>query len=105
MIKNEKYNIKEINMYPTAICFCPLGNDWYKNKFCVTMQPSSIIPNYCEIEEWLDDNIRGESLIIEEAISIFYSYLNETYRPITLEIKSHVEDAKHFPVEVIKVNE
>lgn len=102
MISNEKYQIREINMYPTAICFCVLGNDWYKNQFHVKMQPHFFIPDYCDIEKWLDDNIRGKSLIVEEAVSIFYDYLIEKYHPIMLEIKSHVEDAKHFPVEVIK---
>ena len=102
MISNEKYQIKEINMYPIAICFCPLGDDWYKNKFQVRMQPNLIIPNYCDIEEWLDDNIRGKSLIIEDAVNLFYNYLIEEYKPVALEIKSHVEDAKHFPVEVTK---
>lgn len=99
MIDNE-YGIKEIVMYPVAICFCPLGNDWYKNQFEVKMQINQKIPDYCEIERWLDENIRGKSLIIEDAVNKFYSFLIETYKPVLIEIKSYVNDAKHFPVEV-----
>ena len=102
MISNSKYQIREINMYPTAVCFCPLGGDWYKNQFQVKMQPNLFIPDYCDIEEWLDNNIRGKFLIIEEELTLFYDYLNEMYEPVSLEIKSKVEDAKHFPVEVSK---
>ena len=100
MIKN-KYGIKEITMFPTAICFCPLGNDWYKNQFEVKMQVNQNIPDYCEVEKWLDENICGKSLIIEEAVKKFHDYLVENYTPITVEIKSSVNDAKHFPVQVM----
>ena len=99
MLKNE-YGIKEIIMYPKVICYCPLGNDWYSNSFEVYMKVKQSIPDYCEIEKWLDKNMRGKSLIIEDAIEMFYKYLSETYSPIAIEVSSYVEDAKHFPVRV-----
>ena len=99
MIDND-YGVKRITMYPEAICYCPLGHDWYTNKFEVMMKVNDVIPDYCEVEKWLDKNIRGKSLIIEEALEGFREYLEETYRPTALEIISSVYDAKHFPVKV-----
>lgn len=99
---NNKYGIKEITMYPTATCFCPLGGDWYENQFEIVMQPSQLIPDYCKVDEWLDENIRGKSLIIEEAVNKFYEYLQETYQPKSVHVFSNVDNAKHFPVRVKK---
>ena len=99
MVMNE-YGVKRIIMYPEAICYCPLGNDWYTNKFEVMMKVNDVIPDYCEVEKWLDKNIRGKSLIIEDALEKFRKYLTETYSPAFIEITSSVEDAKHFPVRV-----
>ena len=99
MIEN-KYGIKEIVLYPTAICYCPLGNDWYSNNFEVIMEVKDNIPDYCEVEKWLDENIRGKSLIIEDVLDKFYQYLQKNYNPIKVEVQSIVDDAKHFPVKV-----
>ena len=99
MLKNE-YGVKRITMYPEAICYCPLGNDWYTNKFEVKMNVKELIPDYCEIEKWLDKNIRGKSLIIEYALEMFRKYLIETYMPVSIKITSYVENAKHFAVRV-----
>ena len=99
MLRNE-YGVKNITMYPEAICYCPLGNDWYTNKFEVTMQVNDVIPDYCEVEQWIDENIRGKSLIIEDALKKFREYLSETYNPAIFEVVSSVTDAKHFSVRV-----
>jgi hypothetical protein len=99
MINNE-YGVKRITMYPKAICYCPLGKDWYTNKFEVEMQVKDVIPDYCEVEKWLGENIRGKPLIIEEAVRMFREYLIETYSPASIELTSSVSDAKHFPVRI-----
>ena len=99
MVKND-YGVRRITMYPEAICYCPLCKDWYTNKFEVVMTVEDMIPDYCEVEEWLDENLRGKPLIIEEAINEFHEYLSDTYNPESIEITSTVDDAKHFPVRV-----
>ena len=98
-IKNE-YGVKSITMNPTAKCYCPLGKDWYTNEFEVKMQVQDIIPDYCEVERWVDEHLSGQSLIIEEAIKLFRQHLEETYSPVSLEVSSTVKDAKHFGVRV-----
>ena len=89
-------------MYPTAKCYCPLGNDWYHNRFIITMIPDLYFPDYCVIQSWINENINEKDFIIEDAVDKLYAYLVKTYSPKSLEIKSHVDDAGHFPVEVIK---
>ena len=98
-IKNE-YGVKSITMKPTAKCYCPLGKDWYTNELEVKMQVQDIIPDYCEVERWVDEHLSGQSLIIEEALKLFRQHLEETYSPVSLEVSSTVKDAKHFGVRV-----
>ena len=94
--------IREIVMCPTAMCYCPLGRDWYHNEFMITMIPDKFFPNYCDVQAWIEENIEGKPLIIEEAVKQLYDYLSETYAPKSLEVESHVNDAGHFPVTVKK---
>ena len=101
MLENAQ-GIREIVMYPTALCYCPLGKDWYHNQFKVTMRPDRFFPDYCDVQAWIEDNIDGHPHIIEDAVDQLYDYLSETYEPMSLEVKSHVDDAGHFPVTVTK---
>ena len=102
MIKNEQ-KIKQIIMRPKAICYCPLGNDWYTNNFKISFFPDKTFPDYCDIEKYLNENIRGKKLIIEDAINILYQYLQVTYQPKELQVVSEIYDAEsHSPVTVIK---
>lgn len=101
MVENT-YGISSINFSPTAKCFCPLGKDWYTNNFDVTFVPDEHIPDYCEVDKWIDENINRKELIIEAAVAALYDYLNDTYAPHTLVVSSHVKDAKHCPVKATK---
>ena len=101
MLENEQ-GIREISMSPVALCYCPLGKDWYHNQFKVTMRPDRFFPDYCDIQAWIQDNIEGKPLIIEDAVALLYAHLSETCIPKSLEVSSHVDDAGHFPVTVTK---
>lgn len=101
-ITNEQ-KIKQIIMKPKAICFCPLGDDWYTNEFEIIMYPDKYFPDYCDLEKFLNETVRGKSLIIEDAVEKVYKYLNDTYKPYELEVTSRVNDVtSHSPVEVKK---
>ena len=101
MLEN-KQGIREIEMFPTAQCYCPLGDDIYSNQFKVTLRPDRFFPNYCDIQAWIGENIEGKALIIEDAVDRLYEHLLRTYAPKSLEVRSHVDDAGHFPVTVVK---
>lgn len=101
MINKEKINT--IVMKPKAICFCPLGNDWYTNEFTATMTVGDEYPDYCHIERFLNEEIRGKNLIIEQAVNLLYEHIMENYHPVNLEVRSDVNDVtSHSPVTVIK---
>ena len=100
-LKNTQ-GITRIVMKPKAICFCPLGNDWYTNEFEVEFFPEEFFPDYCDVEKFLDETIRGKSLIIEDAVKLLYSYFEE-YSPASLKVTSNVFDVtSHSPVSVTK---
>lgn len=103
MKQENKQNIAEIVMKPTAICFCPLGDDWYTNEFYITIEPDKYFPDYCDIEKYLNGNIRGKSLIIEDAVGMVYDYIKNEYEPKTIQVVSYVNDViSHSPVIVTK---
>ena len=58
MITN-KYGIKTIQISSKAKCYCPLGKDWYTNNFTIFFQVGEIIPDYCEMDKFIDDNRRS----------------------------------------------
>lgn len=101
MVKNT-FGIRTIAIYTEAKCFCPLGKDWYTNQFRIDFVPNELIPDYCELDKFIDENINGHHMIIEEAVSLLHSYMQDAYSPAYLKVTSSVEDAKHCRVTVIK---
>lgn len=101
MIKNT-YGIRTIAITAEAKCFCPIGKDWYTNHFSIDFVPNELIPDYCEVDKFIEGNINGHHLIIEEAVNILHSYMKDTYAPSLVEVTSSVDDAKHCNVTVIK---
>lgn len=98
-----RQGITNIVMKPKAICFCPLGDDWYTNEFEVTFVPNLYFPDYCDIESFLNKEIRGKSMIIENAVNALYEYLEANYEPKELTVTSYVNDVtSHSPVVVTK---
>ena len=100
IIQNEQ-DIYKIEMYPKVRCFCPLGDGWYSGQITIQFYPEDVIPDYCDIEKWIKENIDGRSLIIEDAVSKIYDFLLK-YKPGGLHVIADVKDAGHFPVEVYK---
>ena len=101
-IKN-KQNIKQIIMKPTVSCFCPLGQDWYKIDFDISFIPRDFYPDYCEVQNYILNNINKQQLTIEEAVDIIYDYLQKEYLPEDLTVQANVNIVQsHFPVIVIK---
>ena len=101
MVENG-YEISGIQIKSTAKCYCPLGKDWYTNNFEIHFLPDRSIPDYCELDKWIEKNINGQELIIEAAVDMLHTYLKDTYKPINVTVESHVTDARHSEVMVYK---
>lgn len=104
MIKNE-YKIEHISIESTAKCFCPLGKDWYTNQFTIDMYPNSYLPDYCELDAFIKENINGRHLIIEAAVAMLFEHVMEKYSPASLDVISYVDDAAHSAVTVTRTSE
>lgn len=101
MVEN-KYRINQITIKSKAKCFCPLGKDWYTNQFEVYMEPSDFIPDYCELDDFIEQQINGKEFIIEEAVAVLYEYIAVKYKPVVLSVESAVDDAAHSAVTVTR---
>lgn len=101
MILNDK-GINHITIYPQATCYCPIGNDWYVNEFTVDMEVGKCIPDYCELDKFIETCITGHSLIIEDAVAKLYDHIQKEYQPKELTVESHVGKGTHSEVVVTK---
>lgn len=98
MIEN-KEKVRYIEMYPKARCFCPIGKAWYTNEFKASFFPNEYYLDYLDVENFINKEIEGKSLTIEEACKKLYDYLYE--KVDNVQVESHVNDATHFPVKVV----
>lgn len=94
-----KENVKEIKMYPTACVKCKIGKDWYSCKFEVFFCPNTCYPDYMQVDQFVQTEIDGKELNIEEAAKLLYDYLKTNYEPWYLRVSNHVTGCKvHFDV-------
>lgn len=101
MVENS-YGIERITIDIEAKCYCPLGKDWYTNKFTVEVCPGKYIPDYCELDAWVNENINGQHMIIERAVEMLHEHVVAMYHPIECHVASYVDDAAHSAVIVRK---
>lgn len=81
--------------------FCPLGLAHYTNQFSVSLIPGKTIPDYIDIQRAISEKVNHKDLTIEDAVAMVFDIVN-AYEPKALTVKSYVDDAAHFPVEVMK---
>lgn len=81
---------------------CPLGKAPYSNNYTVTMCPNEVIPDYCEVNAWIQKNLGGHDLIIEDCVAMLFTYLQKQCAPDYLRVDSLVVDARHPEVTVTK---
>lgn len=101
MIKN-KFGIKHITIKSSCKNYCPLGKDWYTNNFNISISPKDLIPDYCDIDNFIKTEINNKHFIIEEAINKLHSFIITKYKPSDCEVLSYVDDATHSSVIVEK---
>lgn len=95
-------NVKTIIMYPIAYTKCRIGQDWFLNRFEVHFTPNDCYPDYMEVNAFIQENIEGKELNIEEAAKTLYDYLKCEYKPNELQVTNHIRDCNtHFNVDVV----
>lgn len=97
-----KENVTGITMYPQAHTFCRIGQDWFVNRFEVHFLPADFYPDYMEVNSFIQKNIEGKEMNIEEAAKTLYDFLKEEYTPKNIWVIDHVRDCNtHFDVDVV----
>ena len=95
------HGITRIKFKQNIQCFCPLGNDYYTNQVSVLFVPDEVIPDYCEVEQYMR-KMSGNKYTVEDTVFMVFDYLNTKYKPKYLKVTSYADDAVHFEVEVTK---
>lgn len=96
-----KQGITNIEITHNVQCYCPLGDDWYTNHLCIKLEGLNVIPDYCDVDDFIR-SLSGKKLIIEDVVSLIYEYIVSEYNPEHINVESYVSDAKHMPVKVVK---
>ena len=98
---SNEMGITEIHMKIKNVkMFCPIGKAWYTGNYNIIFVPDQTIPDYIEIQEWIDENLTSQSFTIEYSCSKLRDYLN-TYNPHYVKVDCNVTDAAHFEVTVM----
>ena len=97
--KNE-YGVSKIKYTQKCRCFCPIGKADYTNNFTVTITPKKWIPDYCEIDKFIREQLDGKSLVIEDAACKLTQWLTGEIHPYWVEVESDVTDGVHGHVTV-----
>lgn len=97
--KNE-YGVSKIKYTQKCRCFCPIGKADYTNNFTVTITPKKWIPDYCEIDKFIREQLDGKSLVIEDAVCKLKQWLTGEIHPYRVEVESDVTDGVHGHVTV-----
>lgn len=101
-IKNTQ-DIKKIIMKPKAYTVCDIGGDMYKSELTIVFVPDLYYPDYMEIQRWIQENVDGKRLNIEDVVQVIYKLLIDEYDPVHVEITNSIKGCStHFDVEVIK---
>lgn len=93
--------VKRIIMHPTACVKCQIGQDWYKCEFEVEFIPNGYYPDYMEVSRYVEENIDGQEMNIEQAAKMLCDFLKEAYEPKAVSVCNHIKGCKtHFDVDV-----
>lgn len=92
--------VSKIKYTQKCRCFCPIGKADYTNNFTVTITPKKWIPDYCEIDKFIHEQLDGKSLVIEDAACKLKQWLTGKIHPYWVEVESDVTDGVHGHVTV-----
>lgn len=101
MITND-YGIDNIVIYLSSNNYCTLGRDWYTANIEVKIMPDKFIPDYCEVDKYIQDEVSGKHFIIEQVVEEVFKYFETTYNPLKLNVTVKTDNATHSAVEVSK---
>lgn len=98
--------ISRISMRRRFRAYCPIGEKWYSADVSIIVKNPFMIPDYCEVDKYVDDSVDGSEITIEDAVANIYDFVNSICESHSLlGVVCNVEDAAHMPVTVEKWSE
>ena len=82
--------------------YCPIGKDWYTSNIQAQIEPDNIIPDYIDLDKFVAEQINQKEMIIEDVVNALYNHISAEYKPKSLTVTIHVDDAAHSEVVVSK---
>lgn len=99
MAFENKQRINKIKIAGRARMFCPMGNAWYTGDFAITLQNPSSIPDYLDVDKFINE-LDGNECIIEDAVASVYDFMVEQVGGGKVCVSCAVADAGHAAVTV-----
>jgi hypothetical protein len=99
---NNTMGISEIAFTHTVQCVCAIGKSLCTYDMVVEMVPGKVIPDYLEVQEFMDNEVHMHFLTMEDATAAVANYLDLNYLPVSGTVSCLCDDARHFPVRVTK---
>lgn len=81
--------------------YCPMGNAWYSGNLRISVDNPYMIPDYCDVDEFVS-KLNGTEVIIEDAVEQVFSFMADQVRSGFLCVTCCSNDAAHSPVTVTK---
>lgn len=60
--------VQRIEFKLHVVCFCTIGKEWYNMDVRCIVDVGDYYPDYCDIQRYINDNIQGKGLTIEDAL-------------------------------------
>lgn len=96
-----RMNISIIGFRKSVRCWCPIGKSFCTYEIDASMSPDATIPDYMEVEGYVNNSINGKDLTMEDAAAMVRDYLVNEYRPKRVSVSLTCNDAVHMPATVV----
>ncbi len=90
IIKNI-YKVKRISYHANAFTRCPIGKEWGRMFIEINAELGDQIPNYCDIDTFIQKEIDNHCFIIEEVGYKVYEFVKQLCNPKQLQVVLHDE--------------
>lgn len=86
-----KYKLKYIKYTANAFTRCPIGKEWGRMFIEINAEMGSEVPDYCDIDTFIQTEIDGHILMLEEVGCKVYDFFKQLCQPKHLSVTCHDE--------------
>jgi hypothetical protein len=97
--------ISKITLKKDALVKCKLGEDWYTASLTLVMYPDDEIPDYRDVATFIEQEVSGKLMTIEDVMEAVATFIMTTYQPHFLSTVAEVSNSNHPYVLVERTDE